>query len=241
MGPFRYALETRAGFFEQQGIRAGEARLALAGRRSSCGHLLYDGIEGDAAARHPVPDELIKIEPLAVTAPQAARRAGAAVSGVSIARVGDQIGYRVQRTRTDVAAAASGANAHEHGVHTPSGRVTPGFAADRGPVAWVSAADGRIVPGGEEAFLRARARQARPNEQPGEIRLVTHFDNEYGFVFKRLPVWRVAFSHGVGVFVDPADGAIAAVTNSADRAEAVVLWACPQVRVAGAVGWSWPA
>jgi hypothetical protein len=35
MGPFRYALETRAGFFEQQGIRAGEARLALAGRRSS--------------------------------------------------------------------------------------------------------------------------------------------------------------------------------------------------------------
>ena len=28
MGAFRYALETRAGFFEQQGIRAGEARLA---------------------------------------------------------------------------------------------------------------------------------------------------------------------------------------------------------------------
>lgn len=29
MGKFRYALETRAGFFEQQGIRAGEARLVL--------------------------------------------------------------------------------------------------------------------------------------------------------------------------------------------------------------------
>jgi uncharacterized protein len=30
LGTFRYALETRAGFFEQQGIRAGEARLVLA-------------------------------------------------------------------------------------------------------------------------------------------------------------------------------------------------------------------
>jgi uncharacterized membrane protein (UPF0127 family) len=30
LGTFRYALEARAGFFEQQGIRAGEARLLLA-------------------------------------------------------------------------------------------------------------------------------------------------------------------------------------------------------------------
>ena len=29
MGPFRYAIEARAGFFESQGIRQGEARLVL--------------------------------------------------------------------------------------------------------------------------------------------------------------------------------------------------------------------
>lgn len=51
------------------------------------------------------------------------------------------------------------------------------------------------------------------------ITAVTRFDGEYGFVFKRLPVWRVAFVRGVGVFVDPDDGAIAAVTDPADRAE----------------------
>jgi len=31
MGPFRYALEARAGFYESQGIRQGEARLVLIG------------------------------------------------------------------------------------------------------------------------------------------------------------------------------------------------------------------
>jgi uncharacterized protein len=33
MGPFRYALEARAGFYESQGIRQGEARLVLSGER----------------------------------------------------------------------------------------------------------------------------------------------------------------------------------------------------------------
>jgi uncharacterized membrane protein (UPF0127 family) len=33
MGPFRYALEARAGFYESQGIRQGEARLVLTGDR----------------------------------------------------------------------------------------------------------------------------------------------------------------------------------------------------------------
>ena len=33
MGPFRYAIEARAGFYESQGIRQGEARLVLTGDR----------------------------------------------------------------------------------------------------------------------------------------------------------------------------------------------------------------
>jgi len=41
----------------------------------------------------------------------------------------------------------------------------------------------------------------------------------YGFALKRLPVKRVAFAGDVAVFVDPADGAISAVTDSADRME----------------------
>ena len=33
MGPFRYALEARAGFYESQGIRQGEARLLVPAAR----------------------------------------------------------------------------------------------------------------------------------------------------------------------------------------------------------------
>jgi uncharacterized protein len=45
MGAFRYALETHAGFFEREGIRAGEARLVIAGGDRSSS--LTNGRVGD--------------------------------------------------------------------------------------------------------------------------------------------------------------------------------------------------
>ena len=53
--------------------------------------------------------------------------------------------------------------------------------------------------------------------------MITQFDSEYGFAFKRLPVQRVAFVNGVNVFVDPSDSAVAAVVDDADRAEGWVF------------------
>jgi len=63
-----------------------------------------------------------------------------------------------------------------------------------------------------------------------------HFGDEYGFAFKRLPVSRVGFDNGVAAFIDPADGAVAAVVDGADRTEGWVFayihkfeWLVPMV------------
>jgi hypothetical protein len=53
----------------------------------------------------------------------------------------------------------------------------------------------------------------------GAVTLVTEFDQEYGFTFKRLPVLRVRFPGDVTAYVDPADGAIAAIVDAGDRTE----------------------
>ena len=105
---------------------------------------------------------------------------------------------------------------------------------------WVSATNGRIIVDAERAFLLARALLATGRPPTGELRLVEQFDGEYGFVFKRLPVWRIALPGGAGVFVDPADGAIAAVTDAGDRAE---QWFFAHVHklewLVGWIGGSW--
>ena len=56
-----------------------------------------------------------------------------------------------------------------------------------------------------------------------DVKMVTEFGPEYGFAFKRLPVYRIPLANRVTVFVDPADGAIAAVIDNADRAEGWVF------------------
>lgn len=50
---------------------------------------------------------------------------------------------------------------------------------------------------------------------------VTRFNPEYGFVQKRLPVYRVQFEHAdnLAVYIDPVDAAVAAVVRDLDRAE----------------------
>jgi hypothetical protein len=63
------------------------------------------------------------------------------------------------------------------------------------------------------------AQSAAAGSAVGDPAMVTEFNTEYGFAFKRLPVYRVAFPNRVTVFADPADGNIAAVIDQSDRAE----------------------
>lgn len=58
----------------------------------------------------------------------------------------------------------------------------------------------------------------------GEAQTLTlqhSFDHEYGFVFKRLPVFRASYAdaHNTALFIDPLDGALASRVQDADRTE----------------------
>jgi hypothetical protein len=87
------------------------------------------------------------------------------------------------------------------------------------PVVWIAAADGKQIDDGESRYLRERAREALGSDSTGKMTIVTHFDDEYGFALKRLPVARFEDTDGRAAFVDPADGAIAGVVRTVDRAD----------------------
>jgi len=58
----------------------------------------------------------------------------------------------------------------------------------------------------------------------GEAQTLTlqhSFDHEYGFVFKRLPVFKAEYAdaHNTALFIDPLDGALSGRVQDADRAE----------------------
>jgi hypothetical protein len=88
---------------------------------------------------------------------------------------------------------------------------------------FVSTRDGSILPNGAQRYAIEVAKTVNAGTINGDVTPVTEFGNEYGFAFKRLPVQRVPFAGDVAVFVDPADGAIAAVIDNADRAEGWVF------------------
>lgn len=76
------------------------------------------------------------------------------------------------------------------------------------------ALSGQPLAGGDPA-LALRLASVSP---PALLRLQTTFSGEYGFAYKRLPVWRLQTDQGL-VFVDVATGQVAAHVGRMDRAE----------------------
>ena len=181
-------------------------------------HLVYEVLRGDAASRAPQPEDPIAVDDLHITPEAAQLGAGGHVSAISLARLGSEPAYRLLLVESLESGPRPGAG-HTHHESSPSGRVTAGFNPERGRFVWVSTRDGHIMDRAEKSYMVARALRVVGVVPTGGLQLIEHFDGEYGFVFKRLPVWRVEFQGGIGVFVDPADGAIAAITDSGDRAE----------------------
>jgi len=60
----------------------------------------------------------------------------------------------------------------------------------------------------------------------GEVTLVTTFTPDYGFINRRLPVWRVTGANGQRQFVDLMHGRVVAEVSALDRAE---LWTFTQI------------
>jgi hypothetical protein len=73
--------------------------------------------------------------------------------------------------------------------------------------------------------LAAQAIGVSPDRVNGEPVQVARFGGEYGFVFKRLPVWRVSFSApgNPAVYVDTGENAVAAIIRDPDRREGWVF------------------
>jgi hypothetical protein len=185
-------------------------------------HLLHLGLRGDPGERFQLLAKRHQAAALQIAPLNAVRRAGlAAVESISLAQVDGRLYYRVQPAVDENAAA--GAAAHQHGGHIPQGKVTPGQVAEPGAAVFVSALDGAVLPDGELRFAAEIAQSAGLRSASGKVTIVTQFDDEYGFAFKRLPVYRVPFAGGVTVYVDATDGNLAAVIDDADRAEGWVF------------------
>jgi len=184
-------------------------------------HLLHMGIRGDPADRHAIPLPRVAARDLVLAPGDALARARIGdVESLSLSKIGDEVYYRVQPATSGARPFQSHAG---HTDHAPSGKVTPGRVAAGSDAIYVSAANGTIDEAGELKRALAVAQSAVGRVPTGEVRTVTQFDDEYGFVFKRLPVIRVDFGGGVAAFVDPSDGAIAAVVDRADWTEGWVF------------------
>jgi hypothetical protein len=106
---------------------------------------------------------------------------------------------------------------HEH--HHGKADAEPQSAGER----YVLARDGKALVGGAEAYisLLAAGWTGLPDGQVRGVEKISRFAGEYGFVNKRLPVWKVNFDtpdHLV-VYVEPSSGVQAAEVRDSDRLE----------------------
>ena len=78
--------------------------------------------------------------------------------------------------------------------------------------------------GGEQAYLKALtaefSKQVFGEQQKvSETSIVTSFSKEYGFISRRLPVWKQSLDNGTSMFVDTQDSALSKVVTPWSKAE----------------------
>jgi hypothetical protein len=129
---------------------------------------------------------------------------------ISLVSIDNQPAYRI---------VADGSPVSSSERHSHVGHATAASAAPAKQSILVSAVDGRLIAGGESTRVLDLARAVGLGEPRPDLVDIVNFGPEYGFAFKRLPVVQVTLEDGNSVFVDPADGAIAAVVGQADRIE----------------------
>ncbi len=208
--------------------------VALAFFASGLYHLLHLGLRGDPATRFAAVPAQIDPAQLRIGFADAARLAGIErPARISLAEIDGQPFYRVQPPRPPRPQSAHSQN-HAHGKKTgPAG--TAGHAAHEGhaapqptapapapaPAVYLSAREGTVLADGEFRHAAWIASRATGLDATGSGGTVTRFGDEYGFVFKRLPVQRVLLegAGGTTAFIDTADGAVSAVIDDADRRE----------------------
>lgn len=83
---------------------------------------------------------------------------------------------------------------------------------------------GDLLSNGEQLYLETLTKnftqQAFGEEKKGtNLGLITSFSNEYGFISRRLPVWKVLVAEGTYLYIDTKDNALSKVSTPLMRAE----------------------
>ncbi|UOG77346.1 PepSY domain-containing protein (plasmid) [Hymenobacter tibetensis] len=94
-------------------------------------------------------------------------------------------------------------------------------------VTYYSAATGHVLPEGEQQYARFLANQfmqqttGQPAPPIQQTELISHFEGEYGFINKRLPVVKVAYDtpQQTTLYVEAGTGRLAARVENLDRYE----------------------
>ncbi|MDF7815784.1 PepSY domain-containing protein [Hymenobacter sp. YC55] len=111
-------------------------------------------------------------------------------------------------------------------------------------VTYYSAATGRVLTNGQKqyaAFLASTFwRQANGGPTPAieKIEQINHFEGEYGFVNKRLPVMKVVYRtpQHTTLYVEPATGRLAARVENTDRYEGLSFAFLHKYHAVGSLG-----
>lgn len=127
------------------------------------------------------------------------------------------------RLALDLPAPAAGGGHEHHAIPPPRGPEGSLRAVAATPALWFDSA-GVPLAGGDEAVAR---RIAAGHADPGAVaaakaELVTAFDADYGFLNKRLPVWRLDTGRE-RLYVDTEAGLLAARRSAADGIEGRVF------------------
>lgn len=138
----------------------------------------------------------------------------APTTGFSLLNAGERACYRLPVVQTTVVGSGqSGEHAHHHGAMPATAEPAPARCLDTGTGAELPDADRRAA----EALARQFAGAA---EGGVELSPVTRFGGEYGFINKRLPVWRARFAGSDDAwYVESDSGALALHTDTPARLE----------------------
>ncbi|UOQ78011.1 PepSY domain-containing protein [Hymenobacter sp. 5516J-16] len=156
------------------------------------------------------------------------------VQQVALAELNGQVYYQVfQLPRAEATDATPGAST---GQPVEAVRATP--------VAYYSAATGELLPDGASRYARSLAdsflRQADGATPAlrGKPELIDHFEGEYGFINKRLPVMKVAYQtpQETTLYVEPATGRLAARVENTARYEGLSFAFLHKYHAAGQLG-----
>lgn len=174
-------------------------------------HLWNKQVRGDNATRIQLTEQVLHVSDLTL-APSGIDTGMSAVRRLSLVQWDGQNYWRFEPAQVKPAKPMLGDPEHQHGKPADKAAATPSVD--------YYTPDGVLLAMGDVAYAQAVLREVMPSATPSEPLTAVHrFGDDYGFLYKRLPVLRAQYDDGKTVYVDTADRKIAAVIQTSDRAE----------------------